>query len=441
MVVDLGHREVDLGLQASSFEPNVLVLTHDDADHVGGATAFFGAYRHLAGTHRTAVNPPEVWLPLDWFHVVQALARLTERPNRREDEMRRSQVEAATSEAGPIDEDTGALRMLLGDAHERRNPPASEEPIAQGLFDEVDQYPEVLGLPEEIVWGVTRWFEHERGDIRPWDEKFRPTQFRGEARDRISTRVEPVIKAHRKVISAGRQGAGKDSWLGSHGAVAQRVAESAERIAGIVLAADEIGCRFRWFDVDLASARRLPCWPSEGRPGLVTILNAIEVEPPPPPPTDPALALTLAARLSVQNRRALVTYLWPTAPSPYDPWDQTSGTDGVLIWSDAEGSVAGCEPTTGMVPWRTVSVMSAPHHASSVSAHEAIWRHRPPNIKVILSNNKEPDSPYFLSLPTALRDCTHCGARRHDTPVGGESASWPPADGVLLAGVCSSTHR
>jgi hypothetical protein len=116
-------------------------------------------------------------------------------------------------------------------------------------------------------------------------------------------------------------------------------------------------------------------------------------------------------------------------------------TDGVLIWSDAEAIVAGNEPTIGLVPWKTISLMSAPHHASAAAAHDAIWLHRPPNVKVLLSSNSQRDSEHFLTIPTQLRDCTRCASKRYDSPVGAESKSWPSTEGIELAGQCAHTRR
>ncbi|MFI5710151.1 hypothetical protein [Kribbella sp. NPDC051620] len=437
----------EFGVQAASFAPDVLVLTHDDKDHVGAADAFFEgrSYRHRF--RGTDLGAPEVWVPLDWLHVLQALAQLGYRKNERTAPGRDRQVKAAMPSQGPVDEDIDAIRDLLGTPKPRRS---RSEPSVMVIGRTGDNRPgppsDVPGpqkLSAEIARGAAASLGRELQVLDSRELGRYPRQLRGEAMRRISRAVEPVINSHRQVLSDNRRGTGPiaESWAGTDRQVATRVAESAVRIAGILLGAYVAGCRFRWFDVDQATMAESPCWPSEGLPYLVTIVNAVEVEPPPPPAADPALALTLATRLSVQNRRALVTYLWPTMPSPKSPWPHTNRTDGVLIWSDAEAVVAGNAPTAGLVPWKTISLMSAPHHASAVSAHEAIWLHRPPNVKVMLSSNNQRDSKHFLAIPSQLRDCTRCGAKRYDSPVGAESRSWPATDGIELDGQCARTHR
>ncbi|MFI6831142.1 MBL fold metallo-hydrolase [Kribbella sp. NPDC050241] len=462
VVVDVGSAD-DFARGAASFAPNVLILTHDDADHVGAIDSFFEAYRHPPSSAATVV--PEVWAPLDWFRVLQALAGLSASPPGSSPAEARHQLSRPVLDQVDDDASVEAIQGLLGLAS-----PLRDHSIRSGASDQVaNAYPgadaaesleldlaEPANLPAKLVADIEQFLnigpDNLLSDTLPAHPISEPTARRSDERrrvraamppqNRIQQAVEAAISTNREVISKLHHDEPNDAWPDSAAEVADRVAASAVRLALIVLRASYVGCRFRWFDVDRATAEKLPCWPTEGRPGRATIVNAVEVEPGRlPDSTRPDVALYFSVRLSIQNRRALVTYLWPTALSAERIWVRDNQTDGVLIWSDSTGRVAGGPPTAGVVPWRTTSIMSAPHHASKDAGHKAIWRYRPPGVKVILSSNRHRDSPDFLALPLSLRDCTMCGSRRSDTPVGADSYNWPVTEDVELRGGCATDHR
>ncbi len=72
VVVDVGCAQ-EIGARAAQSRPDVVVLTHDDGDHIGGMWALLVQY---------AENPqwsrPELWLPVEWHFLVQALATAME---------------------------------------------------------------------------------------------------------------------------------------------------------------------------------------------------------------------------------------------------------------------------------------------------------------------------------------------------------------------------
>jgi hypothetical protein len=128
--------------------------------------------------------------------------------------------------------------------------------------------------------------------------------------------------------------------------------------------------------------------------------------------TDPSALLLQAFRLTVQNRRALVTFVWPTEDT-HTGWHKTGG---FLHWSDSHG--AGCDPSgsTGFTPWDLVDVMSAPHHGSAAEdrlsrgyAHGDIWRGLERNsgeVHVLLANNRQPTIRAYSELPRCYRAAT-----------------------------------
>lgn len=58
-VVDVGRKHV-LGRWAAGFDPDVLALTHDDKDHIGGVADFMKRLRPRTGRLQ------ELWVPYEW---------------------------------------------------------------------------------------------------------------------------------------------------------------------------------------------------------------------------------------------------------------------------------------------------------------------------------------------------------------------------------------
>lgn len=72
VVVDLGKNE--LGRRAGYFSPHVLILTHDDSDHVSIKSV--NQFKTALVDCRNCFSPtPELWLPLDWWRLIYALDR------------------------------------------------------------------------------------------------------------------------------------------------------------------------------------------------------------------------------------------------------------------------------------------------------------------------------------------------------------------------------
>jgi len=65
VVVDLGTATAGLAERAAAREPAVVVLTHDDNDHIGGFDAFIGALGRCR---------PQFWLPAYWIFLEVAVS-------------------------------------------------------------------------------------------------------------------------------------------------------------------------------------------------------------------------------------------------------------------------------------------------------------------------------------------------------------------------------
>lgn len=538
VVVDVGQAP-STGRRAALHRPEVVVLTHDDGDHVGGVWDFFAEYAEDRDLPR-----PELWLPVEWLLVVQSLVVLREVQDER-------QAADAGADDAPVDEqdlNDGGPAPGVDASYDR-----TDAEMARGIDEVVDEIGIAVGggspgayrerdqvldeptnahldsesLSEELYRRMKKAFpsiEAVVNDDPGTRGKKRRSQVGRAARaaeeeltkDGIGGVVERVIERHidrlravaEEVRADGRQEATEasspadaaaqpsvdpappifpdrsdwphhearrridefrvaplparepvhpdsgdeeseddDDWLFHETAsrIGKRAQTTSTRVLSIIWQAQQLGFKFRWFDVDRARAQGVPCWPDSGKPGECTIINARQVPPPAmPQPAVVDFLLTRAALFSIQNERALVTFLWPEgghdlarctdallarwadkswrANSQWRRWvprlrrfTWTGAVlrpvlDGVLIWSDSGTDVIRSGADTPDVPWPLVGLMSAPHHASTVEPDHALpWLRRPDWVQVILSGNAEDDSWRFCEEVDAHRRCcTHC---------------------------------
>lgn len=226
--------------------------------------------------------------------------------------------------------------------------------------------------------------------------------------------------------------------LRGHTAAAE-AAQQAASIINVLKCAETWDSVVRFFDVEKAkTTRRLPA-ESEGMPGVVTVVNAVELGTSDadqdqwwwPTDTEPESPLSIgnspyfaasfsvdaavarmATALTVANRESLVSLVWSSVDlrSP-----------AAIVWADSDG-VTCRGPKT---PWDRVVVATAPHHASGGAKHDIIWAERPANdALVVCSGNQPGNAPRgdFLQVAYNRRACTscrlHCGeSRRGDVAV------------------------
>ena len=161
-------------------------------------------------------------------------------------------------------------------------------------------------------------------------------------------------------------------------------------------------------------------WQTQGLPGWLTLVNAVEGHRPPGSPSrlsraDPDHATRLVFQLTVINQRALVLFGWPDAAAPAGPAAAAlPSRHGALLCSDAK------HPTSRLhyeIPWTHVAMMSAPHHGSCDPDHDGFWPGKPADAVVLLSNNIRCTRSDFFGVPGAQRGCTSCAARSWPVPV------------------------
>ncbi|WP_431831435.1 MBL fold metallo-hydrolase [Curtobacterium citreum] len=404
VVVDVGD-DADLASRAANFDPDILVLTHDDHDHIGAAKSFF--------EHRNAEVPPradkiestlrgrprvrELWVPSDWLRLALAAHEV---------------VFESTSGVVSTRGDHARAGHTLERPEGLREPQSTEggaeftEHRWYGAFELPERTQEAEELPNDIMEALGAITKEHQAELA----------------DAVAAGVCRERSAHWGTRYP------RGAWSGSTREVSKRVAKTAVKVAYILRIAQLCGWRFRFFDSDFATWNHrkqisLPPWVTEGIPGVVTILNAVQVTSHRLQMKDAREALLTFAFLTVQNRRAIATFLWPQMPEQ---------DDGVIIWSDTEARIGGQLPAAPLVPWHLVGSMSAPHHASVVAQHAEIWKNRLPSVRVINSSNTEDDAPEFLAIPPCLRSCTAC------LSLEGGDGLW--SNGLFASRTCDPSH-
>lgn len=387
VVVDLGYAGGGAPELAAEFEPHILVLTHSDRDHIGGIDRFFSASLH---------SLEQLWVPHEWGLLVEAAEALTARSGRVDGplvtvEQIRSMGRAA--EHGDTWPDSVAVTVRDIDESDRRSP-------EQEHIGEHQRSASVLRLDQRsdvLIEAITAVIEQERDKNVDWPPVPSPEEAEEVAADTV---------------------------------------RKSSRIALAISAARARGVRVRYFSTDHVSDEVQP-WLTSGDRGTATIVNAVEVIVRRCRVEEPATSFYLLARLTAQNRRALMPFLWASGSPDCcrdlawlhrewpDYWvDTESEPDackpwGALICSDSsaesargQGGLAGT-----LIPWEHLSVMTAPHHGSVDAAHAGIWEQRQQHaaltgreIPVVLAGGtrRHPVTEEYTNLDRRLRACTRC---------------------------------
>jgi len=378
VAVDLGSGDYT-GRAVSLHEPDIVVLTHDDGDHVGGWDAFARTgLRHLR----------ELWVPVEWgvlLALLEGAARTSTERDRRERSERwtgQSLEETYLGEGDPAHPDE---RPAARDGQWRR---------------------------EAIV--------HRARSLQENDEF-------------LNTLAER-LREQRDVDGAHEERA--ERWQGTPCAVGKRLVHSAVTISRIILDALASGVGVRYFSVEKALRDgRLRPSPGLAPRSAVTIANAHEVGPPRllrRPPSDD-LAHLLA--LTIQNRRALTPVLWAERGGPtVIVWSDTSGQwiarvkDLPDLLTHTTVTTAPHHGSSNRVHdrvWKAMKPMLERGQTVVVSAG---------------GESSQGVHPAFLAVPVSRRACTRC---RHVSPAPSRSrnvvvriAPWTPPE--FVCGDCRS---
>ena len=228
VVVDLGKRSSGAGERAAEFNPDILILTHSDDDHIGG-------FQSLAKAWPSRLR--EVWVPYEWGLLAEALAALSGwEPPQPQQEVQPDQIRAL----GVTDEDRVGLPAAV---------------VTDGEGDD-----EMLGNLTDFIWG--REGDLLQGDVDGVVDSYE-----------LESAITAVIEQEREA---------NPSWPPvptpeKAKRVSRDVVKKAGAILGILATATSHRTRVRYFSTDAVRYDRPDPWTTEGMPGIATVVNAVEV--------------------------------------------------------------------------------------------------------------------------------------------------------------------
>ena len=386
---------VDAGEEGSALDDklrqsvDVLLFTHNDKDHVGGAPALLRSEQ---------IRIREVWLPYDWYLLYSTGANLVDALRRGDPDLEGVARDARTQ----VSDAVGILREHL-----------------------VNQEPTV-----EVI-----------------DAPFLPRRILGQL-DELFASLESQAGA--EVVGAAGN-ALRANWIGGTTATAKGVTSEGSRQVRVTRARATVrvvdavllwGGQAWWFSIDHASAYTSPTnlpWEWSGLRGEFTVVNALPIRvcPLPPPPTAAVAYAELATAyaLTIQNRRALVAL-----------GHTKLGCGHVLFASDSAfefDQLAGGVP---VVPWPMIGAAVGLHHGSAGEAHEYMYE-RFDGTVLARSGSRDTDTNCrFSRVAPEHRGCTWChadgsrrgGFDRHRDVVLEAS---PDHDWRVIVGACTDCPR
>jgi Metallo-beta-lactamase superfamily len=364
---------------------DVLLMTHNDQDHVGGAPELLRSGWVL-----------QVWLPFDWYLLYSAGANLV-------GALRRGDADLAAV--------ARHARTQVSEAVERlREHLVSQEPIDEPIDEHF--------LPRRILWQLDEAFDSLQSQVG----------------------VEIVGRAGNALGA---------SWIGSASASAGGVTSNGSRGSPVTRARATVRVvdavlwwagPTRWFSIDHASASTSPTsppWKRSGIPAQFTIVNAlpVQVRPLPPPPTvaDAYALFVVAYALTIQNRRALVAL-----------GHSQHRCGHVLLASDS--SFEFDRVADPVVPWPMIGAAVGLHHGSADKVHDYIYERFEGAVLARSGSRRVDTNSSFSRMAPERRGCTWChadgsrigGLDRHRDVVLEAS---PDDDWRVIAGACTDCPR
>lgn len=464
-LVDVGLPGAEIYRLQAAFPPwDVVVLTHNDQDHVGDAPAFFGSARGIA---------TEVWMPYEWRLLYDAAGELVTRIRRKG---------AGAADKAGVAKARDRIAAVILDIRKAviPSPDGPDNNALPAWFDrgpgpdmlEHDETEHGLG---ETALGAVALIE----DLMMPPVREDTSADEDAARSGDLTVVEPVGDGStapgsppRRLLREAilnlldgptvahiRDQVDKAWDLDPVGAVAGSVsAESgkgparARQTVPTVDAVVAAQAHIRWFSVDHAELFPiLPGigrpWEASGKPGVLTIVNAWPLVPsevpgaPVPATLEDAITATAAlAYLSMQNHRALVA-LGHGQPGRLR-------RDHVLFSSDS--GFAFNKTKKVEVPWDRIGAVVGLHHGSHQRDHDHVYEQLSGDSTVVMARSGSMDTTTtntrFALLPAGHRGCTWChadGGRRScvDRPRDVVLAADRRSPWAVLEGACTDCPR
>lgn len=374
-VIDLGIGS-DLGEQAAVASPSIVVLTHDDQDHIGGWDSFAKIQ------DRSTRKIKQLWVPAEWGYLAVCALQVDPPSNIMHGNIRLDDVQAKKL---ALALDVAEMRSVWSE--ERYMAVSPQEGNLDGRsFDNMEKTRAIL--------------DGSKSDI-----------------------IEEFEKIDKKLTSRHRSRMNGKAKLPSSQDSASRTFDRWRNICEILTWCGNNNIRVRFFSTRLATHwgkhPKSGPWRNVGIPEKFTIANAAEVNPANLAVTNHLGVAYYVSRLTAQNRLAL---------TPYLHGNHESGGMGIMVWSDSAG-----EPVMGegkysgkkwdLTPWDRIGVMTAPHHGSTNKAHDRIWEARSeeckersgvcprrPKIAVVVAGTKKEQDVHSAvkQIPKGVRCCNRC---------------------------------
>lgn len=438
VVFDIGRKSFAPRVPSDT---RVVVLSHDDSDHIGGAEEFFGM--QCRSTSNRRATQAELWVPYEWSWAYRAFLGLPRYPSAPlgDDVARIVAAHASDTLAGATR--SAPERRAVGDGSDRREQhlrqldyggggTTSDGHVPEADAHGADRREEHVLLPgDRLVQDRSGIDEREPGrgedrgesrqppDILPWLDDASVSD-RGDA---VRQRVHDIVAGTVDLVLDDPQEHDLPLVGGSRRSeVVRRTAESAARTATIITLAVRAGWHVRCFSYTAAqSVAGFPPFMNEGVAGEFTIVNAREVQVSWTGLSDGALLFMAARYLTVQNRRSLVALA------------SVAGVPRALLWADSSGAFI----CNSIMPPEFDGLFTAPHHGSGNQAHDPVWRwmwnHACPTGLVSTRNNtiRHLRRDFFAFHPRR-RAATFCGT----DPSTARTVQWSDGTGYRPGDAC-----
>ena len=378
VVIDIGSVQY---IPRLPIDLRILVLTHDDRDHVEGARGFLEWWSGKC--RKSQDQSPELWIPYEWSWAYRAIQGLSREANKR------------------------TLSDLLKEQ--------LSEIVHKAVLRNNDQDGEAKTIPFFLMPGDRSKFE-EHGKVYSDNDGSRnaPSNFAIDSENAQNDmtsdyqEIEPMRLAIFTAAAKAFREANSYYWSGINRKLIERTVKSTRRTYEIIQRALDAGWSVRCFSYDAGNhwGNRNPPYAITGYPDDLTIMNAGEVSVDWRTPLYPSGLLLFAyGVLTVQNQRALVTLA------------SASDSSHAVFWSDSDGEFM----KYVKMPCGRVGLHTAPHHGSENSAHDMVWdfilhRHHSGSVAVITTRSSRIRglSSCFKHLDPSQRAATFCSSDPND---------------------------
>lgn len=353
-MIDLGYSR--MGKRCASLNPNYLVLTHSDSDHISGFSNFWNGSK---------VKPKEVWIPHDWIRAVLAAEiYLLKLENRN---IRNISVISDISLNDNIENDLHIeIEDIFSIIDTERTWGISEiYTLANhlyGLYGEIHQRIDMYNTNDIISYYFSSEFYQQ--PFTNIFEKFSISSQRNLTLSGITPSIYPDM-----LSALGRLNTFKRS-------LAFNVIFATKKVRDIIITLHKSGTKVRYFSVDNFDPNN-----NFAISKIDTKLEIINANP------KSFVEISSGTLIDwIRNTTESVLINERSLISEITYKDINKNDKKIIIWSDSSGmNVVSQNNKSGKqykVDWNKIVIMTAPHHGSYKSTHNKIWQ----TVKPYLNN-------------------------------------------------------